>query len=191
MCDAARAEKARLRRALLAKRRRLDAGVRAEYDCRITGRVLTSSCWMAAETIFCYIGVDWEISTAELLAAAFVEGRRIAVPLCMPDGGMEAHEIVTLDALVPGAFGIPEPGRDTPVLPPQAFDLAIVPAVAFDCAGFRIGRGGGYYDRYLAQMRGVKAGLCYRRFLLPSLPREPHDERVDMIFTEEGEYAWV
>ena len=90
-----------------------------------------------------------------------------------------------------GAFGIPEPRRDTPVLPPQAFDLAVVPAVAFDRAGFRIGRGGGYYDRYLAQMRGVKIGLCYTQFLLPSLPRELHDERVDLILTEEGECAWV
>lgn len=191
MCDAARAEKERLRRALLVKRRRLDAGLRADYDRRIAGRLLSSPCWAAAGTVFCYVGTGWEIGTAEILNAAFAAGRRVAVPLCLPGGVMEAHEIRTLDALAPGAFGIPEPRRDTPVLPPQAFDLAVVPAVAFDRAGFRIGRGGGYYDRYLAQMRGVKIGLCYTQFLLPSLPRELHDERVDLILTEEGEYAWV
>ena len=191
MCDAARVEKERLRRSLLEKRRRLDAGSRAAYDRRIAERLLLSPCWAAAGTVFCYVGTGWEVSTAKILDAALSTGRRVAVPLCLPDGVMEAHEIFSLNALVPGMFGIPEPRRDTPVLPPQAFDLAVVPAVAFDSAGFRIGRGGGYYDRYLSQLRGVKAGLCYEQFLLPSLPREPHDERVDLILTEEGEYAWV
>lgn len=83
------------------------------------------------------------------------------------------------------------PGCGTPVLPPEAFDLAIVPAVAFDREGYRLGRGGGYYDRYLEQTNCVKAGLCFESFLLPSVPHEAHDVRMDRIFTEEGEYIWV
>ena len=104
---------------------------------------------------------------------------------------MQAHEIPSWETLVPGAFQIPEPGCGTPVLPPEAFDLAIVPAVAFDREGYRLGRGGGYYDRYLEQTNCVKAGLCFESFLLPSVPHEAHDVRMDRIFTEEGEYIWV
>ena len=122
---------------------------------------------------------------------ALLQGRCVGVPLCRGGGIMEAHEIPSWETLVPGAFQIPEPGCGTPVLPPEAFDLAIVPAVAFDREGYRLGRGGGYYDRYLEQTNCVKAGLCFESFLLPSVPHEAHDVRMDRIFTEEGEYIWV
>ncbi len=191
MCDAAAVEKARLRRELIAERRRLDSALRTGYARRIAERLFAAPCWQDAGMVFCYAGTGWEIGTEDIIRAALAGGRRVGVPLCLKDGVMEAREITSWDALVPGAFHIPEPGRDAPVLPPEAFDLAVVPAVAFDRAGYRLGRGGGYYDRYLSRMSCVKAGLCPERFLLPSVPREAHDICMDMIFTEEGEYVWA
>lgn len=191
MCDAVRAQKRLMRRELTAAHRRLDAGICAAYDGRIGKRLVASPFWETAETLFCYVGAGWEIKTEELLRAALCSGRRVAVPLCLADGVMEAHEIRSLDELSPGAYGIPEPPRASPVLAAEIFDLVVVPAVAFDRAGYRLGRGGGYYDRYLENLRGVRVGLCYEQFLLPSVPREAHDVRMDRILTEEGEYAWV
>ncbi len=187
----AAAEKSGLRRALIARRKQMDAGMRSLHSRRIAGRLYASPCWKRARTIFCYAGTGWEVETEEIIRMALLQGRRVGVPLCRGGGIMEAHEIPSWETLVPGAFQIPEPGCGTPVLPPEAFDLAIVPAVAFDREGYRLGRGGGYYDRYLEQTNCVKAGLCFESFLLPSVPHEAHDVRMDRIFTEEGEYIWV
>lgn len=191
MCNAVRSEKQLLRKKLIAAHRRLDRVTRAEYDRRIIKRLFCLPYWALTGTLFCYVGIGWEIATEELIDAAILSGRRVAVPLCLPDGMMEAHEIRSLDELIPGAYGIPEPRRESPVLTPEAFDLAVIPAVAFDRTGCRLGRGGGYYDRYLGKLRGVRAGLCYEQFLLPAVPQEAHDIKMDYVITEEGEYAWV
>lgn len=191
MNNAAREEKTLLRQRLLAAHRQMDAALRAQYSRRIAKRLFAAPCWQAAGTVFCYAGTGWEVETQEIIRAALLEGRRVGVPLCLADGVMEAHEITAWEELAPGAFHIPEPRRDTPVIPPDVFDLAVVPAVAFDRAGHRLGRGGGYYDRYLPQMSCRKAGVSFEKFVLPAVPHELHDVCMDLIFTEEGEYAWT
>jgi len=88
--------------------------------------------------------------------------------------------------LLPGPFGNHEPAEDAPAPPP---DLVLVPGLAFDRSGFRLGRGGGFYDRFLESLsfpRPVLCGVCFSRQIVPAVPREPHDARVDWILTEEG-----
>jgi 5-formyltetrahydrofolate cyclo-ligase len=88
--------------------------------------------------------------------------------------------------LVPGPFGAREPAGDTPASPP---DLVLVPGLAFDPAGFRLGRGGGFYDRFLESLPSPRPALCGVGFsgqIVPSIPREPHDARVDFLLTEKG-----
>ncbi len=158
---------------------------------RIAARLFASDAWRSAETVFCYVSVGWEIATGPILAAALAEGRRLCVPRCLPGGVMHACAVSSPGELRPGALGIPEPGEDCPVVPPEEIGLAVVPGLAFDRSGYRLGRGGGYYDRYLPLLRCPRVGLCQARFLLPALPRGPYDVPVDRIITEEGEYAWV
>ena len=103
---------------------------------------------------------------------------------------MDARAVSDLSALRSGAFGIPEPGAELPCVPPEEIGLALVPGTAFDRSGFRLGRGGGYYDRFLPLVRGSRTGLCYGAFLLTVLPRTALDVPVDSIITEEGEFTW-
>ena len=83
------------------------------------------------------------------------------------------------DELKPGKFGIPEPAN--PVFAPEELDLIIVPGVAFDRTGNRIGRGGGFYDRLLPQYHAVRIGICFDFQCVENVPSEPHDCRMDVV----------
>ena len=82
-----------------------------------------------------------------------------------------------------GKFGVSEPLLELEEIPPGKFDLVLVPGVAFDLGGNRLGRGKGFYDRILAGASGVKCGVAYDFQLLEKIPTEPHDAKVDFIFT--------
>ena len=85
-----------------------------------------------------------------------------------------------------GAYGIDEPQGNVPC-PPERIDLMVVPGMAFTRDGVRLGRGKGYYDRYIARegFRARRIGVCFRHQLLPDLPAEPHDRRMDIVVTAE------
>ena len=82
-----------------------------------------------------------------------------------------------------GKFGVREPVSSCPEIPPEKFDLILVPGVAFDWNGNRLGRGQGFYDRLLEKIRGVKCGVGYDFQLIGKIPMEPHDARVNFIVT--------
>ncbi len=81
-----------------------------------------------------------------------------------------------------GKFGVPEPAN--PVFAPKKIDLIIVPGIAFDLAGHRLGRGGGFYDRLLPQYQAMRIGICFDFQCLETVPAEPHDCTVDLLVTE-------
>ena len=104
---------------------------------------------------------------------------------------MEARIIQSLDELEPDAYGIPAPKDACPVLEREKIDLILVPGLCFDSKGNRLGQGGGYYDRYLAQARQAgtavpTVALCREMLVMPSLPGGVHDQRVDFVITEKG-----
>jgi len=101
-------------------------------------------------------------------------------PSTLRGGGYHLAELTP--ELKTGKFGIPEPVN--PVFAPEELDLIIVPGVAFDRAGHRIGRGGGFYDRLLPQYRAVRVGICFDFQCLEKIPAEPHDCNVDLLVTE-------
>ena len=185
------AEKCRVRREMIALRRAVPETVRLEKSAAIAERVLCSKDWQDAKTVFLYVGTGWEVDTCPLILAAFAAGKQVAVPLCGMEGTMTAHRIVSLSELRPGAYGIPEPDPNAPLLLPEETDLAVIPAVCYDRMGYRLGRGGGYYDRYCPKVRGVRMGLMFTDFILDAVPREAHDCRVDQMITEEGEILWA
>ena len=184
-------EKRTLRRSVIAARRALPEETRQACDAAIARHVLESTAWKHADTVFLYLGTGWEIATDAIVTAALAEGKTLAVPRCLDGGAMETRVIRSSADLRPGAYGIPEPLPELPLLSPEETDLAIVPAVAYDRAGYRLGRGGGYYDRYLPRVRGITVGLAYQSLILDAVPREAHDCRVDLIITEEGEILWA
>ena len=102
---------------------------------------------------------------------------------------MNARSINSLSELQPSVRGIPAPPDTAQVMAPEYFDLILVPALMYDRAGYRIGYGGGYYDRFLSGVGAFTIGLARERLLMDRLPREAHDIAVRCIVTEEMVYT--
>ena len=179
-------EKDALRAQLRARLSQSDPAENAACDVRITLQVLSLPAFQAAERIFAYCSVVPEVDTHAILAQARRRGKTVALPVTQPDGQMRFTRFD--GALVPGRFGIPEPPRSARTLLPQPGDLMLVPALAYDRAGRRLGRGGGYYDRFLAHYRGGTVLLCRELLIREEIPLEPHDYPVPWVLTERGLY---
>lgn len=110
------------------------------------------------------------------------EDRRVALPRVAGEF-LVMHWVGSPQTLIKGRFGILEPPASDPVAAPTALDLILVPGVAFDRAGGRLGRGRGYYDRFLAATSAIKVGVCFEERLVPEVPCEAHDIRMDAILT--------
>lgn len=177
-------EKAALRAQLRARLSQSDPAENAACDVRITQLVLSLPAFQAAERVFAYCSVVPEVDTHAILAQARRRGKTVALPVTQPDGQMQFARYD--GALVPGRYGIPEPPRSAQILLPQPGDLMLVPALAYDRAGRRLGRGGGYYDRFLARVDCCAVGLIRAAFLLDALPAEWNDVPVSAVITEDG-----
>ncbi len=186
-------DKATLRRELTAERRafakRPDI---TEKNNAITGRFLAfydafrRETGKDAPTVFCYVGCGWEVATRDILTALLASNAVVTVPRCRTEGQMDAVVITSLTDLHAGMYGLLEPDEDLPRVCPDGIDLCVVPATAYDRRGHRLGRGGGYYDRFLANLRPdcVTVGLMYDDFILPEVPTGEYDRPVGRILTE-------
>ena len=179
-------DKSALRRRMRAAREGWEAEYRQEADAAIARHVLASEAWRAAGTVFAYVSVGCEVDTRALIEAALREGKRVCAPRCLGKGRMEAREIAALGALVPAAYGLLEPAEDAPLVPPEEIDLILVPCLAADRSGHRLGYGGGYYDRFLESAAKPSICLCRRLTLLDGVPHAEHDAAVDAVATEAG-----
>lgn len=177
--------KKELRRSLLEQAGSLPESVLAASDRAIAARLSALPGYQRAASLFIYVSVKREPDTRQLIEAALAQGKKVAVPLCRTGGRMEARQIQSLSQLRPAAFGLLEPQESAGVVPPEEIDFVVVPCVACDQKGRRLGYGGGYYDRYLAQSRGwFVACLCREEMLVEQLPAEPHDILMPCIVTE-------
>jgi len=139
-----------------------------------------------AESIMLYWGVGVEPDTRPLLENLLAAGKKVCLPRCLPENRMEARKIERMDQVRPGLFHIPEPDDTCAVISRDDLDLVLAPCICCDLAGFRLGHGAGYYDRYLAGYRGTTVCLCREEFLQDHLPREPYDLPADIVLTEYG-----
>ena len=177
--------KAELRRAVLERNAALGKEEKHLSDKAIAERLAELSEYKNAKCAFVYIGVGDEVLTDRITEKLFASGCRVCVPFCHGKGIMNAVEISSKEELVPGKYNIPEPRDRTRVISPESLELVIVPGVAFGEDGSRLGRGGGYYDRFLKNAENaVKIALCREINLKKTVPREEHDEFVDIIVTE-------
>lgn len=175
-------KKAALRRAV--KGFFLTPKEKAESDKRLLDRFLALSQVKAASSLLLFYGVSIEPDTAQLLEPLCAMGKTVALPRCLPLGGMEARRYLGPSHLSAGAYGIPEPDDACPILERDGFDVILVPNLCCDMACYRLGHGGGYYDRYLPGFSGVTVALCRDKLLQPVLPRESHDIPMGLVVTE-------
>ncbi len=152
----------------------------------ITDKIYASEYYRLAEKIFTFVSYGSEIDTIPFIKRALKDGKTTAVPVMLNKGEMVFIEISSLAELTPNKYGIPEPKyNEEKLLISDSKTLIAVPGLAFDKDKYRIGYGGGYYDRYLSKNEYmVSAGLCYEAQLTESLPREETDIPVDIIVTE-------
>ena len=139
----------------------------------------------AARNIMTYYSVKREPATQSIAKAALSMGKTVAFPYCYRGGIMQARVVSSLDELRPAMFGIPAPPDTAPIITPEELDLIIVPALTYDSHGYRLGYGGGYYDRYLDGVTAFTAGLARGRLIKDELPKEPFDVAVKCVITEE------
>lgn len=180
-------EKSLLRRELRLRRREMPSEERAELSRRIAERLLSTDEYRRVDTVLCFVSTDIEVDTTLIIEAALDGGKRLAVPRCLPDRQMEFGLISSTAELVTGAYDIKEPPACCEVIDPAdaVSAICIVPGLAFDKDGYRLGFGGGYYDRFLPHFRGKACGICYESFILPQLPKGRYDRPVDMLVTDE------
>jgi 5-formyltetrahydrofolate cyclo-ligase len=138
-----------------------------------------------ARVIGVYAALGSELDPAELARRALERGVRVAYPRARAGERVLVFAVCPATALVRGPHGALEPPAGAPALRGDALDAVIVPAVAFSEDGLRLGRGGGHYDATLAAMpRARRIGVAFDEQLVPSLPREPHDVRMDAVVTD-------
>lgn len=183
------ARKAWIRRLLLRRRESLSEWTRAQWASRIQEHLLSLPGVARARWIHFYAAVRGEVPTREMMWACLARGMRVVVPRVDPQGRrLEFSEIRDPDRdLIPGFRGIlePPPTRFRPVSP-EVLEVVVLPGVGFDLQGHRLGYGGGFYDRLLATLlpRPLCIGLAYSLQVVPALPREDHDVRMDWVVTE-------
>ncbi len=138
------------------------------------------------DTLLCYVSTDIEVDTRQIITRALADGKRVAVPRCVPGTRlMEFYYIDSLDELSPGTFGVYEPSPDPAKLfTAKEQGLCLVPALSYDLEGYRLGYGKGYYDRYLAGFGGALVGICYSDCVSRHLPHGRYDRCVETLVTE-------
>lgn len=193
------AHKTSLRQLLRTRRSSFsEGGQGALLSRRVQERLLASAFWQNCRRVAAYVSVKGEVGTERILEEALRSGRELFLPRCrVPgekdwQGGMDFIFCPGLDQLKKSAFGIPEPSLlpESRLLAPaelrEAETLIVVPALAFDRKGFRLGYGGGYYDRLLAVSSCPAVGLTFHELLQEELPRNEWDRPVQAVCTEEA-----
>jgi len=167
---------------MLEKRNALDASEAASRSKHAQESLLDSKEFKSANVIGAYHAFGSEVRTDLIIEQARALGKKIALP-SVEGESLAFYELSSGKYLVKGRFGIMEP---LPYGPVDRMDLLVVPGVAFDKKGYRLGYGKGYYDKFLAERKVASIGLGYSFQLLESLPRGEYDKRLDAVATEDG-----
>jgi 5-formyltetrahydrofolate cyclo-ligase len=150
-------------------------------------RLATVPHFVEAQRILVYVSTGHEVMTHQLTRDLLAEGREVSVPYYhVVKRHYMAYQIADFDRdLSPGKFGIlepkPDPGHVTPL---GRFDAVLVPGLAFDAAGHRLGRGMGYFDHILSSIHGIRIGLAYDCQIVTEVPTDTHDMHMDFLVTE-------
>lgn len=180
-----REAKRALRQQVRAELGRLSPAERAAESARARARLAAQPLWQAAQSVLFFAPLPQELDVWPLLTKALSAGKKVALPRFVAE--TQTYEVCSIqnaesDLLV-GHFGIREPNRHCARLGAGRLDLILVPGVAFDLRGARLGRGKGYYDRLLREWHGTTCGVGFDQQLIDEVPLEPHDALLDRLLT--------
>jgi len=176
--------KAQLREEIEARRQTLGSKWIGDASLHIVERILTMDEFRSAESVALYKAITGEIDLEGLFSACWSLGKRTSIPVFNRfSKTYEFSEITAKTKYITGHYGIRE-SENPSLVPIDAMDLIIVPGVAFDTHGNRLGRGGGYYDRMLGGFSGTTVAVAFEFQLFPQIPHESYDIPVHYIVTE-------
>ena len=177
--------KASLRDQIRARLQKLSAAERAAASSKLCARLREQPIWSAARFVLLFALLPDEPDLWPILNEAIAAGKSVALPAFAPGtNGYLARQIIDpVRDLVAGRFGIREPLPACPEVLLNRLDLVLVPGIAFDVRGGRLGRGRGFYDRLLAGVRGPKCGVAFEEQIVEAVPVGPLDIRLNCILT--------
>ena len=160
---------------------------KAQKSMAICERVIRLPEFQRARAVMLFASMPEEVDTGPLFTRSFAEGKRVAAPKCVTtDRHILAILLRGAADLAPGAYGILEPvGKEA--IPIEEIDFVLVPGYGFDPAGNRLGKGAGYYDKFMSQpgFRAARCAVAFSAQLLNEVPHDSHDLRVHILVTEE------
>ena len=183
-----------IRKQYLERRTALSAEIRAVRDEKICKNILASAAYRYADVLLLYYPIKAEVNVLPVMQAALASGKKVAFPRCHAEDHTMTFHYISSDAdFEKGAFGISEPFASLPAFEAADIEnknvLCIVPAVVYDRKGYRVGYGGGYYDRFFGKFRPASIGVVYEEFILRNVPHGRFDISVDVVVSERGIYA--
>lgn len=187
-------DKRELRKSILKMRDSMDNQERFAADEIILKKLLALKEYRDATSVFCFVSYRSEVDTRQIIAESLRRGKRLIVPVVDKENKvMILSELKSSEELAKSDLGILEPKKEflRPVKP-KAVDLCIAPGAVFDKRGYRIGYGGGFYDKMIPQFRSdVKTvGISYDFQFVEKLPNEEFDQKIDMLVTEKEIYKF-
>ena len=159
----------------------------AELSARIAERVLAVPEFIRAKRVFCYASAAGEVDTRGLMREIIFSGRELYLPRVKRGKKIDAVRLASIDDLIAGPYGISEPAGDESI-EPGCLEVLLVPGVAFDRRGGRLGMGAGCFDRFLPLCKGLVIGLSYDLQIIDRVPATERDMRMDMVITETHTY---
>lgn len=179
-----------LRREIKERRDNISLKLRKEKSKKIKEFLFSTDEFKKAKTVMFYITYGSEVMTEDMIEGSLERGKKVALPKCLKD----EKKIIPLEIknisrdLERGAFGIREPKRGTKIIQTQEINLVIVPGVAFDRKGTRLGYGGGFYDKFLKNLPDSSRfiGLAFQEQVVKSIPRAARDIMLHKIITDQG-----
>lgn len=178
-------DKKSLRKSIAAQKKQLSAERIEKASEKLAKQLSESEQWRSAQSIYIYLSYNNEVRTDGLVKLALSQGKKLAAPLCESAGEMSFRLINSLDEVSEGYMGIREPSKDAPIAQDE-HALVVMPGLAFDREGGRMGYGGGYYDRFLEkEPQHPTAALCFDFQLVDKVPSDEHDVPVDRVYWTE------
>lgn len=180
-------QKQKLRRRILKMRESLSPEEVREKSLAVCERLVSHPAFNSGETILFYSPIRKEVDIRPAMEKAWSAGKRVVLPKVEPKTKtLACYRLQRGEPLVSGIFGILEPpGEESARIAPESLDLVVVPGIAFDEQGYRLGYGGGYYDRFFARYPGsfLRVGVAYSFQVVSTIYPEKHDQRLDGLIT--------
>lgn len=187
-------QKKTIRKSIIAKRNNLSPDYISSSSKKITTTLLSLDAFKNAKTIMCYVSFGTEVDTKKIIEECFKQGKSILIPIIMRNVNgtsyMEASELHNFkEDLTPGTMNILEPKESSiRIIDPEIIDLIIIPGLAFDKYGNRLGYGAGYFDYFLQRLKGdcKQIAITFSFQIVEFIPIEEHDKPIPQILTERG-----